>query len=309
MCLAHRLRVRIDLHAPAIVVGTERQDVDRSHGLHARLRPDHIVEAFVEGNLLAFGVGCRRHRGFERQHPFTDEAAIDAQQLPQAPDHQSGTGQKHQRQRHLRSNQQLADVTMRASGGVAARSLANRRVKVATRHLYRRQDTRRDAGNDGEGKTKCEHHPVDTDVLSARNARGPEHGQRSRAQRRQSKADNRAQERQQDALANQLTNQPLPAGTQRRADGQLSPPRGPLGQQQVAEVGACDEQYEKDRHPEQQEHWPCFGHERVVQRRDMHTLVGVIRGVFLLEACRYRCQLRPNAYRAWPPASADQRRE
>ncbi len=108
MCLADGLRMQVDLHPAAVVVGAERKDVDRTNGLHAWLRPNDVVQPLVERNLVTLGVGGRRHGRLERQHSFCDEAGLDAGELPQTANHQARARKQDEGERDLRGDQKLA---------------------------------------------------------------------------------------------------------------------------------------------------------------------------------------------------------
>ena len=85
-----------------------------------------------------------------------------------------------------------------------------------------------------------------------------------------------AGEREQDALGQELTQQPAAAGANRHPDGHLARPRGAARQLQVGDVGARDEEQERDRAEEQPQAGPHLSarhrHVQIVPQRGGEAL-------------------------------------
>ena len=129
-----------------------------------------------------------------------------------------------------------------------------------------------------------EHGAVDPDVGRARNRGRGQQRRGAGAPRRQGQPGDAAQCAQDQALGQELADQPSPAGSERRPDGELALPRGAGGQQQVGQVGAGDEQHDADGRSEHQQAAPRSSHHRLEQRRHPHRLAVVAGRELLLQA-------------------------
>ena len=123
---------------------------------------------------------------------------------------------------------------------------------IRPRRVKCRHQTGRDTRAHGHGRAETKRKTIE---LDARLVRDEEHRHQIDDQtcegERTCQTGDAAQQREHDALEQQLTNDSDAAGAERDPNGDLACPRGSAGKLQVRDVGARDEQQERDR-PEQE---------------------------------------------------------
>ena len=87
---------------------------------------------------------------------------------------------------------------------------------------------------------------VEPNVANARRAFGRKPDEQAQERRCHSDANRAARQRHNRAFDEQLRRQPSARAAERRAHGQLVLPRSPARDEQIRDVGACDEQQESD---------------------------------------------------------------
>ena len=95
-----------------------------------------------------------------------------------------------------------------------------------------------------------------------------------------------------DALGEELPDDPQPAGAERHPDADLAAPRAGAREQQVAEIGACDEQHEGNRRQQEQQRRAGRADQCVVEVDDRNAPVPVLRRIGSREPRRDRRQLQ-----------------
>ena len=136
---------------------------------------------------------------------------------------------------------------MRASPDDAAAVLLDGLHRRDARRAKRRRRAEEQRRHDGDGARERQHPPVEREI--------EEHGVGLRRQlaheelaapARDQQPERGADRRQQEAFRQQLTHQPPPRRAERQAHAPLVTPRGRARQQQVGDVGARDQQHERD---------------------------------------------------------------
>src|SRR5205085_696260 len=79
---------------------------------------------------------------------------------------------------------------------------------------------------------------------------------------------------------------------QRRAQRELTVPRGSAREQQVGDIRACDQQDEGDSREEHEQNWPDIADNLLANRRERDAPAGVVNWILLLELARDYVQLR-----------------
>ncbi len=276
-------RMIFDLNASAVVIAAERQDVHGARGGDTRQCAHTFLETLVERHLLAFLVSRRRQRHFHREHFVRGEAGIDLLQVPQTPNQQAGSDQKHDRHRHLGDDQQLAGAAGRA-GGVLPSAVLERIVQVLSRQLERRQQAEDHAGGKRCEQRKDQRRRIEADLIRARHTGRGQRGERARRPECQQQSADRADEGERQAFGQHLAHQSAAIGADRRAQRQLAQASSASREQQVGHVGACHEQHQSDRSGQQRKHRPCLTDHRVEQRCDEDALIGIADREVALEA-------------------------
>ena len=120
--------------------GGHRRLLDAGHGAHHLDGLIHIV-------VQALAVDVTPHHQWKRhRHDVCRiETGIDAGQAVEAANEQSCTAQQHERQRHLRDDQRVAQGLAPAAAGSAPSSFFQGFDRIALRCLQRREDSEEDS--------------------------------------------------------------------------------------------------------------------------------------------------------------------
>ncbi len=226
--------------------GAERRDLDARQRTHALQELEREAVALIERRVLG-----RRQVDTHHQHAICREAAVDALEDEERAGDEPRAHEQHDRQRDLDHDEQVSRATALGAGaGAAARP--ERVGDVGFRRLQGRHEAEDDPRQQRHAEREQEHRYVDRDARLVRHVELGHHGDdgADRAEGEQH-AQRAADERQKNALGEQLPQQPLAAGADRHPDGHLPRPRGPARELQVGDVGARDQ--EKERDPAQQQ--------------------------------------------------------
>ncbi|MDQ3137822.1 MAG: hypothetical protein M3Q93_09600 [Gemmatimonadota bacterium] len=109
-----------------------------------------------------------------------------------------------------------------------------------------RGEAEQHAGHERHREREEHHGRIDADLIHARQIRRIDRDQRPHSPEREEQAQASAGQRQQHALGQELTHEPLPAGAKRGPDGDLLRAGRGARQQQIGDVGACDQEHEPD---------------------------------------------------------------
>ena len=150
-----------------------------------------------------------------------------------------GGDQQHDRDRHLGDHQGGSQARLAAAAG--PRTVAQGSQAAAADPPGGRDSESR-GGERGDQRGETEDAEIDRGCLG--DGQGVRHqpGEQRSAENRQQHAEQPAKRGQQQTLREELPHQPLPAGADGGAHGQLLSPRESPGQQQVGEIGAGDQQ-------------------------------------------------------------------
>ena len=273
----------LDLHAAAVVIAAERQDVDGTGGDDTRQGVDARLQPFVERNLLALGVGGHRQRHVHRHDRGRREAGGHLLQRPDAAHEQRGADEQDHRKRYLDGDERLTSAATDQAGGLTAPFL-QRVVQGLLRQLQRRDQAEDQRGCGGHRGDKGEHTGVHAGVGGPGYGLGTEHAERRGRPPANAHAGDGAEHADHEALGEKLRDETSARRTKRGADGEFPLARGPGGEQQIRQVGARDQQHETDRHRQQNQALPGVADGGFVQRQQPHTLAVVAVRELLLEA-------------------------
>ena len=189
------------------------------------------------------------------------DADVHAIHREEAAQHQAGARQQHERERDLDDDQSARPAPRANAAGPGPAAFLEHLVHVGRRRVQRgsqsEDETGRQAHDQEEGErapVHREHHPVgDADVLRL-------DAEPANPDDREQQADDAGDERQQNALDEQLADDLPAACANRDTDAHLARSSSGLGQEQVGDVRARDQQHEPDR-----------SHQRPEEQRDLRA--------------------------------------
>ena len=173
------------------------------------------------------------------------ETGVHGEEPRQAPEQEARAHQQHERERHLGHHQRPsgAPVVARRAPGVPFHPGPQCRL----RRLERRDDAHADADDRAQRAREGEHRGVHPDRV--------EPGQAGRAERHQGpdadlgdgQPEHAAHHREQQALGQELADEPGPAGTERGPHRELPLALRAAGEQQIGHVDAGDREQQEHR--------------------------------------------------------------
>ena len=205
---------------------------------HAADRAEPIRDIDVQRVSLRRFVTVQGRADAKEQDVQRIEADVDSAKVLHRPEEQSRADQEHERDRHLRHDQRLAEAGSRAGDGPGV--VLESGIDVRSSRAERRRDAEHDAGRRADDDGKCEPAPIEWRRLFRHALQQWLPPPRDHEPKRTADAG------EEEALAQELSNQPDPRGAQRQAQGELRLPRRGAREQQVGHVGADDQQHEPD---------------------------------------------------------------
>ena len=181
------------------------------------------------------------------------KAEVDVGQREKTAEEQPGANCERERQRHLDDDERMPHTIGRSS--LPTSRLLQRIVQIHLRRLPRGTETEEEAGDQGHADREREHGPVDLNVGQTRQSdllrgRGRQH---TRADGSQQQPESTSCQRNHAALDAQLARDGRTTGAQRGTHRHLALSRRRARQQKVRDVGARDQQDQRDRaHQEEQ---------------------------------------------------------
>ena len=209
----------------------------------------------------------------------------------EALDQQAGAGQQHDRERDLGDDEDSARASHSSPDHGPRASLLDGVDQIDLRGVERRNETEQQAGGERNDKGEREDASIDAAFGTADHVSRTQRHQRSRAPEGQQNTGSAGDERQQQALGDQLPDDPAPPGAERRANGDLARARRRLAQQQRGGVGTGDQQHHAHDTPQEVQREAHVAHELVLQTHGGHATPFVAVRVLLLEARGDRGQL------------------
>ena len=173
-------------------------------------------------------------------------ADIDLLQPQHAVDHQPGADQQHERQRHLADGQDSVASVAASTRRLTAALLEHRHQVELCRPPCWCQ-TEQDSGQQRDRQRKQQDVAVDSDLIHPRKPVRRHRQKDPQAAPAHEHSDGAADQAEQQALGQQLLEQPAASRAKRQADGDLFLPPCPARQQQIRHVGAGDQQNQSRR--------------------------------------------------------------
>ena len=220
----------------------------RGGGEDAGQRPDAVQRLGEELLLgLAFLERADTHGDPDVEHVPRIEAEVRGLQLDEASHQQSGTGQEHQRHRDLSDHERAAQAPPPEASASALPRVLQGLDQIGVRRLQGGREAEDDRCTCREQQAEGQHRPVQSNQRFTRDETlgdGVDH-QRD-AELCEQAPDPQAENREQQALDEQLPHQPCSRGAERGAQCHLALASGGAAEEHVGDVGTGDEQQQPD---------------------------------------------------------------
>ena len=273
-----RSRPAGDEHGRLPVVGTHRQRINRAD----RPYPGQCGDALQRGPVeVAIARRLPRIPGFGQCQPDCENALrIEARrhvlELPERADEQPGADEQNKGERQFCDHQRAAQTPpARAAARAAPSTFAKTRGWISPRHAPGRREAERHAGEQADERGEREHARVGSNVAGAREIFRQQCDDSRGAPEREQQPGRAPEQREHDALGQQLSHDPPSPRAQGRADADFPLPRRGASEQQIGDVHASDEQHAARRAEQDQQRRPHFGRQVAEDRQRFRKLIPV----------------------------------
>ena len=268
----------------------ESRGLDTGQGADALQEFLRKAVARVECRVLG-----RRQRNTDDQYAIDVDSRVHVLKDEERASGQTSADEQHDRQRDLDDHQEIARAAT-VCLGARAPACPERVGDICFRRLQRGDEAKHNAGHHRDSERKQQDGHVDRDTRLVRHVElGHEaHDRADRAEGEQDTQDS-ADEGEQHAFREELTHQLAASSANRHPDRHLPRARGPASQLQIGDVGAGDEQKERDRAEQQPQAVPHLTARdrdiQVVAQRRRKALSGERRGLLERQAIVQSAQL------------------
>ena len=218
----HRIAFR--QHYGVARIASERYGVGHSSLQHAGKRFDFLQEPAGKGaplRVISVSIGRQGQRA--GQDLPGHKPGIDRKNFAEAGKEQPGSNEQDQGKRDLRCGQQCADEADTPPAGDAF--LVQYLARVELQRVCHRNRAYEKADHRCQTENEENHRAVHGDLASSRNLLEPETAQGLQTPVAENQSEQRARDREEQGLGEQLPRNPPAACTERKAHGQLLPPR------------------------------------------------------------------------------------
>ena len=243
-----RLDVALDVQAPVADLGAERKGAHDA-GLADSGKAAHAFEqrAVERDDLLRLLVARLGRPQLQRQDVLRIEAQVHARERGETAEHQAGAEQQDDGERHLRGGERAAEALPAEAGRGSRRAVAQRLGEVEPQHPQGRGESEEERRRDRERGREEQQAGLDPDRRERRKPRRSVRGDPAHAGPGDGEAEQGTRAGQDEALGQELPDEPRLPRADRRAHRDLAlAPLGP-GEQQVRDVGARHQEQEPDR--------------------------------------------------------------
>ena len=302
------------LDAAPVEVDGQRRTAGPRDRLHAGQPAHPFPRAVEEAFRLVLVVAGQAQGDGDRCDLPRRKAGLDAAGHEQVPRQETRHDEQHEADGDLQRHQCLAQAPTPTSNRPPETASGELAQHARPRTGPRRHQSGRDAGSQRYGDRQREHPTVQRQIERDGNQQRHAHGAKSLQEAPgQSDAAGHTQQRQHQALDEQLPQQTSPARPDRETQTDLPPPRRRPRQQEPRDVRAGDQQHQSDQHEqaERARAQAIFEYRmgRHVARRDHRHAESVVRiGVRRFEPQHYPVQVVGGAAGGFavPEASLDQ---
>ena len=285
----------LDRHArrPA---GVRRPLVGEGDGAYRGVRREPAGQRLDEGVLggpvvhgpsLREGVARAGQADLREEHAARVEAGVDALELPEAAHQQARARHQHHGGRELEGGERPA----RAQAVAARRppALAQARLRLAGA-AQGRQRTEHQGREDRGGEREGERAAVDRHLIEPRQL-GADRPHEPHEPPRDERSEGAAEAGEQQALGEQLAEEPPRARAEGGADRELALAAHAAREDEVGDAGAGHQQQQADRSEQQQQRPARVAHHLVLERADEGAAAEVVVGIRLLEPLHERAHV------------------
>ena len=175
------------------------------------------------------------------------EAEVDAIEFGEAAQQQARADHEHYRARQLDDDQTAADRESDLSRRAAATTVVERARELLARELDRRRETEDHAGQDRQTRGEGQRRGIECRLFDTRQPRGPQRPQHLHRAGSDDDPAEAAERRQHDALGQQLADDVAATRADRGTHRDLTTADIGAREQEVDDVGAGDQQDDRDR--------------------------------------------------------------
>ena len=281
LVLGTRDRTPFDLETVSRTNAAHGQVVGRADGAHPWQVLDALQQVTAEcPDTVIRVVPGRGQRGAEREHLLRLESGIHSTQRPEAAAEQTGTREEHQRERHLRHDEDASEAVPAATGRRTARRVLERRLRRRSGGLDRGGEAEEHGAEEGHDEGEGQDPQVHADLsdpgeIEARGNHGDEESGSPRGEHHAKRASGPGEH---EALRQELAHQPSPSGTEREPDRQLRAPCRGAAEHQARDIGAGNEQEDAHGPEEHEQRQAHILHRGFQERHHLHAPVTTVRG-------------------------------
>src|SRR5580698_5317899 len=174
------------------------------------------------------------------------EPTIHVKQSPKTIQQQAGNNQDNEGERNFRDDQSIVRAMLRPGIARSSAFLEAQR-EIAAAGLQCGAKSEQNSGEDRDGGREGEHRAVYAYFLESRQIGGPGNLQNRHSQVGKENSGGAPDKGKQHAFGKHLPNEAKTPGSQRSANGDLPSPGRVAGEQQTCNIGAGDQEYERDR--------------------------------------------------------------
>jgi len=276
----------VTLHEDAAALAprqAEGQPAREGRLLHSRHRREALPDLAVEDLARFLRVAVHPDLKPREQHAIGVQAEIDPARRLHPLEAEAGPDQEDESERDLRDHESLAQAVVRGGAGRGTPALLEGGIDLRPRGLERRCEPEDDPGSQGEHQGQTERPAIER--VGEHDVRNEVHGRDEDRQQvhhevRKQDPGRPAEEGEEKALHEELTDEPQPARSRHEADRDLLLAADRSGQEEVGHVRGHDQQHSEAHRQEEAERRTHgrLGPVRALRERH-HPVVGLPVGV------------------------------
>ena len=226
---------------------------------------DPLERLHDASSVRVFGRGQRQPRAHDA---LRIESRLDALKRNGAANEQARADEQHEGDRQLADDEAGAQPVAHAAHRGATSAFLEDRLHIGARRPDRGGEAEENGARQRDEQREPQHDRVERRLLEARHAirRSRDEGLDAPGGEREPRGG--GDQREDEALGQELPDHPAAAGAERGANRHLPGPRGPAREQQVGDVAARDQQDEADRPEQDEEPLPVVADELLHHRDD-----------------------------------------
>ena len=204
------------------------------------------------------------------------ESGLDALKRNGAADEQARADEQHEGDGELADDQARAQPVAHAAHRGATSAFLEDRLHIGARRADRGGQAEEDGARQRDEQREPHDDRVERGLLEARHAVRRGGDERADSPGREREPRGGGDQREDEALGEELPDHPAATGAERGANRHFPGPRGPAREQQVGDVAARDEQDEADRAEQDEQALPVVADELLHQRRDREGQLRIV---------------------------------